>query len=410
MMIYGLVGEKLSHSYSKLIHEKLGYNYNLFSLSESKFDNFIANRQYDGLNITIPYKQRVMPLCDELSPLAKEIGAVNTLYFHHGKLCGTNTDYPGFLYAAARAGINFKNQVILILGNGGTSLMAEKAVSNSGAMKIYIASRHKNPRYVSYNDLDLCKDATIIVNTTPVGTYPNNWGQLISLDDFPNCKGVIDVVYNPFTTNLLLQAKDANIPYTNGLPMLVAQATAAGEYFLGNTDFQGKNQKIIQELSAAMENIVLIGMPGCGKTTLGKLLSEAMDRPFVDMDQEIEKIAGETIPQIFKNHGQAHFRNLEENIAKAVGKEQNQIISTGGGAVLRKSTIDALRQNGRVVFITRALDELSLSGRPLSKDRESIKSIYETRLPLYNKYMDLTFDNANDKDSIVKKLLSILEK
>lgn len=394
-MTYGLIGAKLGHSYSKLIHEMLGrYKYDLLSMDEQELKDFLSARDFNGLNITIPYKKTVIPFCDRISDLAAEIGAVNTLYFQDGKLCGTNTDYTGFLYAAKSAGIDFSGKKVLILGNGGTSLMARKAVKDSGASEILITTRRGEAGCISYEDLNKHRDVEIIVNTTPVGTYPNNGGRLISLADFPQCCGVIDVIYNPFATDLLLQAKELDIPHSNGLPMLVAQATAAAEYFLGadsEPGFQQENLRIIAALEKDIENIVLIGMPGCGKSTLCKGVAKNTGKTFVDMDAEIVRIAGMTIPEIFEKYGEAHFRDLETEVAKNLGKEKGQVIATGGGVILRPENMDALRQNGRVVFVERPLEVLAMDGRPLSKDFETLKSMYEKRFPLYNKYGQLNF-------------------
>ncbi|MCB6994270.1 AAA family ATPase [bacterium 210820-DFI.6.37] len=408
-MVYGLIGEKLGHSYSKLIHESLGrYEYDLFSLDKDAFQQFIADRKYSGLNITIPYKKAVIPYCDQVSDLAREIGAVNTLYFQNGKLCGTNTDYQGFLYAADAAGISFEKKKVLILGNGGTSLMARKAAADRGASQILITSRRGEAGCVSYQELVNHRDVEVIVNTTPVGTYPNNGAGLVNLSDFPECGGVIDVIYNPFATDLLQQAEERDIPHTNGLPMLVAQATAAAEYFLGETGFQKENQRIISALRRDIENIVLIGMPGCGKTSLGKRLAKALGKTFVDMDQYIEEQAGQTIPSIFERHGEAHFRQLETQAARELGKEKSQIIATGGGVILRPENMKALSQNGRVVFIQRPLQNLPMDGRPLSKDLNTLKSMYETRFPLYNKYSQLVFTSQEGLETSAEKLLSLL--
>lgn len=412
-MTYGLIGEKLGHSYSKLIHEMLGhYEYNLFSLDKSSFDAFVSERKFDGLNVTIPYKKAVIPLCDEVSSLAQEIGSVNTLYFANGKLCGTNTDYQGFLYAASAAGISFSDKKVLILGNGGTSLTAHKAVRDSGAREILITSRRSEEGCISYEDLNNHRDTQIIVNTTPVGTYPNNGDRLISLDDFPNCEGVIDVIYNPFATDLLLQAQELGIRHTNGLPMLVAQATAAAEYFLGENGFQDENTHIIEALKKDIENIVLIGMPGCGKSTLGKHLAKITGKTFVDMDLIIEERASMTIPEIFEKYGEKHFRDIESEVAAELGKERGQIIATGGGVILRPENMKALRQNGRILFIQRPLERLSRSGRPLSKDLDTLKAMYEQRLPLYNKYSQLTINaggNINKNVSLMCDLLGYVK-
>lgn len=408
-MTYGLIGEKLGHSYSQQIHESLGkYTYQLLSLSKAEFETFVRERNFNGLNITIPYKKAVIPFCDQISDLAREIGAVNTLYFRDGKLCGTNTDYQGFLYAAEAAGISFENKTILILGNGGTSLMARKAAKDKGARRILITTRRGEAGCISYEALSSHKEIDLIINTTPVGTYPQNGESLIDLRDFPACTGVLDVIYNPFSTALLQQAEELGIPCTNGLPMLVAQATAAAEYFLGETGFQQYNQRILQQLRQQIENIVLIGMPGCGKTTLGKLLAEKLDKKFVDMDLVIEEAAGKTIPEIFAESGEAYFRKLETEAARRLGKEKAQVIATGGGVVLRPENMKALSQNGRIVFIRRPLDELAMEGRPLSKDRPALIQMYETRLPLYEAYSQLSFQSVPGEEKSAAELLALL--
>lgn len=408
-MTYGLIGEKLGHSYSKLIHEMLErYEYSLFSLNSEEFGDFVSRRRFNGLNITIPYKKAVIPFCDQVSDLAREIGSVNTLYFEDGKLCGTNTDYQGFLYAAEAAGISFKDKKVLILGNGGTSLTARKAVTDKGASQILITTRRGEEGCISYEELPNHKDVEVIINTTPVGTYPNNGASLISLSDFPQCCGVIDVIYNPFATDLLQQAKELGIPHSNGLPMLVAQATAASEYFLGETGLQKENPRIIATLEKDIENIVLIGMPGCGKTTLGKKLAELTGKTFIDMDEVIVKKAGMTIPEIFAKYGENHFRDIESEVAGELGKEKSQVIATGGGVILRPENMKSLGQNGRIFFIQRPLETLAMDGRPLSKDLDALKEMYEIRFPLYNKYGQHSMEAGQDIEDNVNKMLAIL--
>lgn len=421
---YGLIGKTLVHSYSKEIHEALGrYQYQLFSLAEDEMPDFINARDFRGLNVTIPYKKDVIPLCDEVTDLARGIGAVNTLFWKNASgtgasesisqedkiLVGHNTDYEGFLYAASRAGIDFEGKGVLILGTGGTSLMARRAAADQNAAKIYIASRHPETdppsgseiqdarilSTVSYDQLpEIADSIDVIVNTTPVGTFPNNMQQVIRLKDFPGCQAVIDVIYNPFKTALLLEAEKLGLKYTNGLPMLVAQATAAAGYFLGTPGaFQKENQRIIKSMKQQMGNIVLIGMPGTGKSLIGKLLAELTGKTLQDTDAKIEEEAKMTIPEIFEKEGEAGFRDRESAICKKLGKERNLIIATGGGAILRPENVDALRQNGTLVHITRSIDKLPTRGRPLSKNIETLKKMEAQRMPLYKAAADITFRN-----------------
>ena len=421
---YGLIGRTLVHSYSKEIHEALGrYQYQLFSLAEDEMPDFINARDFRGLNVTIPYKKDVIPLCDEVTDLARGIGAVNTLFWKNASgtgssesisqedkiLVGHNTDYEGFLYAASRAGIDFEGKGVLILGTGGTSLMARRAAADQNAAKIYIASRHPETdppsgselqnagilSTVSYDQLpEIAASIDVIVNTTPVGTFPNNMQQVIRLKDFPGCQAVIDVIYNPFKTALLLEAEKLGLKYTNGLPMLVAQATAAAGYFLGTPGaFQKENQRIIKAMKQRMGNIVLIGMPGTGKSLIGKFLAELTGKTLQDTDAKIEEEAKMTIPEIFEKEGEAGFRDRESAICKKLGKERNLIIATGGGAILRPENVDALRQNGTLVHITRSIDKLPTRGRPLSKNIETLKKMEAQRMPLYKAAADITFRN-----------------
>lgn len=421
---YGLIGKTLVHSYSKEIHEALGrYQYQLFSLAEDEMPDFINARDFRGLNVTIPYKKDVIPLCDEVTDLARGIGAVNTLFWKNASgtgasesisqedkiLVGHNTDYEGFLYAASRAGIEFEGKGVLILGTGGTSLMARRAAADQNAAKIYIASRHPETdppsgseiqdagilSIISYDQLpEIADSVDVIINTTPVGTFPNNMQQVIRLKDFPGCQAVIDVIYNPFKTALLLEAEKLGLKYTNGLPMLVAQATAAAGYFLGTPGaFQKENQRIIKSMKQQMGNIVLIGMPGTGKSLIGKLLAELTGKTLQDTDAKIKEEAKMTIPEIFEKEGETGFRDRESAICKKLGKERNLIIATGGGAILRPENVDALRQNGTLVHITRSIDKLPTRGRPLSKNIETLKKMEAQRMPLYKSAADITFRN-----------------
>ena len=430
--VYGLLGHPLGHSYSKEIHEALGkYSYELFSLDYENMEAMVRSREFDGLNVTIPYKQEVIRMCDEISPLAASIGAVNTLYHEKdsGRLIGHNTDYEGFLYAADRAGIDFSGKSVLVLGSGGTSRTVRKALRDRDAGEIYIASRKiqspaenkiqspagnkdKAPIHITYDELAGKSDTIdIIINTTPVGTFPGNLKRVISLSDFKNCSGVIDVIYNPFKTALLLEAEKAGIAFSNGLPMLVAQATAAAGRFLGMPGaFQSENERIITKMTKETMNIILVGMPGAGKTTIGRIISKITGKTFVDMDAEIERETGMTIPQIFFHKGEPAFRDMEASMAAQLGKKHSLVIATGGGTILRNENIDALRQNGTVIHITRPSENLSTEGRPLSKSREALIQMRNERMPLYKAASDAEFNNVYDIETTSKNIASLLEK
>ncbi|MDO4485902.1 MAG: shikimate kinase [Bacillota bacterium] len=400
-MKYGLIGKTLVHSYSKEIHETLGkYQYELYSLTPEEMPDFVKAHDFGGLNVTIPYKQDVIPLCDHVSELAASIGAVNTLYRKDGRLTGHNTDYEGFLYNAERSGISFDGRTVLILGTGGTSLMARKAVADQGAAEIFIASRSQSEAHMlTYERLpEIADKIQVIINTTPVGTFPGNMQSVISLDDFPACESVIDVIYNPFKTRLLLDAQKKGLRYANGLPMLVAQATAAAGYFLGTPGaFISENERIIAAMERQMQNIVLIGMPGSGKSTIGGIVSELTGKELVDMDEEIVKRANMTIPEIFEKYGEKYFRDMESEVAAELGKQCGLVIATGGGAVLRPENVDALRQNALMVHISRPVSSLPTDGRPLSKDVSTLITMEKERMPLYTAAADVTLDNSKKR-------------
>ena len=422
-MKYGLIGKTLVHSYSKEIHEALGkYTYDLYSLTPEEMPDFVKSHDFGGLNVTIPYKKDVMPLCDEISELATSIGAVNTLYRKDGRLTGHNTDYEGFIYNAQRSGISFIGRTVLILGTGGTSLMARKAAADQGAARIYIASRSAHVEaspeqelpvtQLTYDSLPQIADTVeIIVNTTPVGTFPNNMQSVINLSDFPKCEAVIDVIYNPFKTKLLLYAEKRGLKFANGLPMLVAQATAAAGYFLGTPGaFTGENEHIITAMEKQMRNIVLIGMPGSGKSSIGSIISELTGKELIDMDEEVIKRTDMTIPEIFEKYGEKHFRDIESEVAADLGKQRGLIIATGGGTILRPENVDALRQNGFVIHISRPVSSLPMDGRPLSRDLDTLLNMEKERMPLYKAAADATFDNSMTRHkhqlaSAIKKIL-----
>lgn len=408
-MKYGLLGEHLSHSYSKIIHEKIGlYPYELFPLPPERVGVFLASRCFSGLNVTIPYKIAVAKYCDVIDPEAKAIGAINTLYFKAGGMHGTNTDYHGLSYAAKRAGISFAGKKVLLLGGGGTSRTARALIHDAGASEIVVAER--NPKSIdgitSTSYASLPYDAEIIVNTTPVGTYPNNLETIIHLTDFPNCVGVLDVIYNPFSTALILEAKELGLPCSGGLPMLVAQATRSAELFTGRSNLQKETERIISELETELCNIVLTGMPGSGKTTLGKKLAKKTNKTFVDLDREIMELAGKSIPEIFNQDGEYRFRELENQVALKYGKQKGLVIAAGGGVLLNPVNALALKQNGKMVFIDRPLAHLTTTGRPLSTSQAALEEMDKVRRPLYEKYQDVTLLN---RGPFIKALTELVE-
>lgn len=404
-MIYGLLGKTLRHSYSKLIHERMAdYTYDLYETPEEGLEALIHRPDMGGFNVTIPYKQTVIPFCDELTPAARAIGSVNTLYHDKdGRLIGDNTDYFGFSYMARRAGIAFAGRKVVILGSGGTSLTARRVAADEGAREIVIVSRSGVD---NYENLDRHADAEILINTTPVGMYPKNEGMLVNPQQFHNCCGVLDVIYNPLKTNLILAAEDAGIPATGGLPMLVAQAAPAVERFSGCTVGESVIEETLGALTREVRNIVLVGMPGCGKSSLGRLAAERTGRPFYDTDEMVVKKAGCSIPEIFASQGETVFRDLETQAVVQAARERGSVIATGGGVLLREENRRALRQNSRVVYLERALELLPTDGRPISQTR-SLADIYRERLPLFLSTADMAVANDAEPDVVATRILEV---
>ncbi len=380
-MKYGLIGEKLSHSYSPKIHALLGNKeYGFKEIPREGLSCFMAEKDFMGINVTIPYKKDVMPhcVCDNQSA---KIGSVNTVINKNGTLHGYNTDYYGFSYMAERAGITFSGKKTIILGSGGTSKTAASVAADMGASEVVIISRNSKD---NYKNLEKHEDADIIVNTTPVGMYPNNSGLPVNLDIFHNLQGVIDVVYNPLKTKLVLESMDRGIKATAGLPMLVAQAAYADSLFFGKDKPDAvRIDEVIETLEKTCRNIVLIGMPGCGKTTAGKLLAKNLGLQFADTDVEIFNKTGKTAEQLITEHGEDYFRGIESQVLFELSKQNGYIIATGGGSVLKPENRKALLQNGIIVFLERELSELATNGRPLSADKDRLAALYSQRLPIY---------------------------
>lgn len=402
-MEYGLIGEKLGHSYSGVIHGKIGdYGYELCEIPKDELAAFMEKHDFKGINVTIPYKKDVIPFLDEISPEAEKIGAVNTIVNSGGRLFGYNTDIDGFLYMARRAGIEFSGKKVVILGSGGTSLTARAAAEMSGAAEIVTVSRNG---VNNYGNIDRHFDAEIIINTTPVGMYPNVCASPIQLDGFKNLEGVIDVIYNPVRTMLIMQAEKMGVKCTSGLPMLAAQAAYAYDKFFGKTSGEDLFEKIISETDFETENIILIGMPGSGKTTVGKRLAQMLNREFIDTDVYIETQKNTTIPKLFEAFGEDGFRMIESDVAECVGKLSGKVIATGGGIVTRLENYERLHRNGKIIFVERDINLLELSGRPLSKDRTAVERMYRERYDSYVQFADFSADNNGEIEETAKKIL-----
>ena len=389
--IYGLLGRRLGHSWSVPIHQALGCeDYRLIELEPEQLGDFLRREDIGGLNVTIPYKRDVMAFCDVIDEGAKAIGSVNTIVRREGKLYGYNTDIDGFLYMLRRADISLAGKKVLILGSGGASLTAQAAARREGAREVVVVSRSGPDNYENLPQRH--GDAEVLVNTTPVGMWPDMAGRPVDLFVFPDMEAVADVIYNPGRTGLLLQAKKGGLRRTGGLPMLVAQAKRAEELFFDKAIPDGETENIIAQLWRDRTNLVLVGMPGCGKTTVGRALARLSGKPFVDLDERIVDSAGASIPEIFAQEGEETFRHLESLVLDDVCTQGGQVIATGGGAVLQAENRAAMRRTGRVYFLRRALEELPTDGRPLSQ-KGSLEEMYRARKPLYSAAADVVIDN-----------------
>ena len=402
----GLLGEKLGHSYSPQIHAELAdYEYRLYEKAPEAVEDFVRHGDWHGLNVTIPYKKTVIPFCDELSETAATIGSVNTLLRREdGTIFGDNTDAFGFetLLNKTLPG-SIAGQKALVLGTGGASVTVCAVLRRHGAEVVTVSRSGEN----NYQNLDRHADAILLVNTTPVGMFPENGVSPVDLSAFRKLQCVLDVVYNPARTALLLQAEARGIPHAGGLTMLVAQAKRSSEIFLGNTLTDGEITRITRLLSGSMQNIVLIGMPGCGKSTVGALLSKRLDRPLLEADAELVKAAGIRIPMIFENEGEAGFRRRETATLAELGKRSGAVISTGGGCVTRAENYPLLHQNGTIIWLRRDLDKLAREGRPLSVNAD-LSAMYTVREPLYARFADFTVDNSGTPAETVDAILEVL--
>ena len=402
----GLLGRKLGHSYSPQIHAMLGsYSYALFEKEPEEIEAFLKCGDWAGINVTVPYKKSVIPYLDELTPTAEKLGAVNVIVRRNGRLIGHNTDFFGFQTMLNASKLDISGKKALVLGSGGASNTVCAVLNDAGAEVVIISRSGEN----NYTNLHLHKDAALIVNTTPVGMYPNTGIAPVDLEQFPNLQGVLDVVYNPARTKLLLDAeKNTNLVCANGLLMLVAQAKEAAEWFTDASISDDVIEPILHTLENQMQNIILIGMPGCGKTTIGKLLAESTGKKFVDSDERIVALAGKSIPEIFADDGEAVFRDWETTALAQLSKQSGLVIATGGGCVTRECNYGLLHQNGRIFWLQRDLNLLPVDGRPLSQVNK-LEVLYKIRKPMYEAFADHTVSNRNDPDSTVRQILRILE-
>ena len=404
-MRFGLLGRKLGHSYSPQIHHLLGgYPYELFEREPEDVADFLKNGDFDGINVTIPYKKTVIPCLDEIDPLALRLGAVNTIVRRNGKLKGYNSDYFGFRSMVQRTGIAVSGKKALVLGSGGASVTAQAVLADLGAEVVVISRSGEN----NYQNLHRHADAALLVNTTPVGMYPNTGEAPVDVSRFPALEGVLDVIYNPARTQLLLDCEKLGIPSFNGLWMLVAQAKQSAQWFLDTPLPDSLVADIHGRLRSQMENIVLIGMAGCGKSTIGRLLAKETGKTFRDADAQIEKLAGKTIPEIFARDGEAEFRRLETEVLSELGKQSGLVIATGGGCVTREENHPLLHQNGRILWIRRDPGKLPTAGRPLSQKTDPAV-LYEQRKPLYAAFADAALENEGTLGEVLTAILNMQE-
>ena len=404
-MKFGLLGRKLGHSYSPMIFDLMGgYRYDLFEREPEGIEELLKNGDFDGLNVTIPYKKEVLQYLDEIDPLAQRLGAVNTIVKKDGKLFGYNSDYYGFQAMVLRTRIDVTGKKVLVLGSGGASVTVRAVLEDLGAQVVLISRSGEN----HYGNLDRHRDAALIVNTTPVGMYPHNGSAPLSLEGFTALEGLLDLIYNPARTQLLMECEKYGIPGFNGLWMLVAQAKQSAQWFLGRELPDSLVSDIHQKLRDKMENIALVGMAGCGKSTLGRALAKETGKKFVDADAEVEDLAGKTIPEIFAQEGEEMFRRMETTVLAELGMESGLVIATGGGCVTREENYPLLHQNSRIIWLERCPARLPTEGRPLSQKTHPAQ-LYEMRKPLYKAFADATVDNNGTKGETVTEILNLLE-
>ena len=398
-----LIGEKLSHSYSRLIHKKFGmYSYDLVELPPDNLKEFVEHGGYDAFYVTIPYKSAIIPYIDKVETLAMQKGAINTVCRLGGKTYGYNTDILGMAYMLKRAGIALGGKHVMIFGSGGTGKTAEMLAKKNGAASITVVSRSGSVNYKNFYEL---QQTQIIINTTPVGMYPYSDISLADLSKFRNLEAVADVIYNPMRTRLMLQARELNLKYAGGLYMLVAQAKYSMDIFVKNRHPDEIIEQVYKYLLSRIINIVLVGMPGSGKTSIGKAVARRERRRYVDSDAEIVASEGRAITEIFAEKGEEYFRKKEKQTLFLLGSQNGMVISTGGGAVLDRENYYSLKANGRIYYLEREITDLATRGRPLSTGTEALKKLLEQREPLYKAFADVTVENDGDFFSCVDKIL-----
>ena len=404
---YGLLGEKLSHSLSPVVHSKLGsVPYDLFEKAPDRAADFIENGDFAGINVTIPYKVTAFEACDILSPEAERIGAVNTVVRRGGKLYGHNTDYFGFIYSVRQSGVDVRGKKCLVLGSGGASKAVTAALCDLGAGEVKVISRSGED---NYGNISRHRDARVIVNATPLGMYPNCGVSAVDLTLFPDCEFVFDLIFNPLKTKLLLDAERLGILFSDGLRMLVAQAKKSSDLFLGAERGDGIIEDICLAVRRQTMNIILVGMPGSGKTRVGKLVAEATGKRFVDTDDVIVRREGRPIPDIFEKDGEDYFRSVETEVIRDLCRGTGLVVATGGGCVTAPENRDPLRQNGMVVRLDRDVAKLAKRGRPLSLGGD-LDEMLKTRAPLYNSFSDFTVKNETSPQDAAREIISLFER
>ena len=411
MKKYALIGEKLSHSFSKEIHERLGgYSYGLWEIQRDELADFFIRRDFCGINVTIPYKQAVIPFLDGISEEAERIGAVNTVINKDGRLFGYNTDFFGLKRLIERSGVEIQGKTALILGSGGTSKTALYTLERLGAKEVFRVSRGGEQGCISYEEALKKTGAEIIINATPRGMYPRFSDEPFDISGYSALSGVFDAVYNPLRTNLVLSAKERGIKSSGGLYMLVAQAARACSLFTGESVTEDKTEEVFKDLEREKENIVLTGMPGCGKSTVGRILAKKLKRPFFDTDGEIEKERGKKPGDIIKERGEEAFRDIESGVIERLSGQSGVVISTGGGAVLREKNMRALSRNGRIVFLDRPLPALAVSeSRPLSQTKDALFKLYEKRIDIYRKTAQHILSGNFSPDAAAEKIAEMIK-